>query len=85
MKIAAPKKKLEAIYLRIKQVLKTTKTCRWIVTLLGKMTALLPAVGEALIHMRFIQRDLARNLMGKQARWEQPCPLSNHAQEELRW
>ncbi|KAG1167048.1 hypothetical protein G6F70_009600 [Rhizopus microsporus] len=23
--------------------------------------------------------------MGKQARWEQPCHLSNHAQEELRW
>ncbi|CEI97502.1 hypothetical protein RMCBS344292_11634 [Rhizopus microsporus] len=68
MRIAAPKKKLEAIYIRIKQVLKTTKTCRWIAALLGKMTALLPAVGEALIHMRFIQRDLARNLMGKQAR-----------------
>jgi hypothetical protein len=49
------------------------------------MTALLPAVGEALIHVRFIQRDLAKNFMGKQARWEQLCPLSNHAQEELRW
>ncbi|KAG1174611.1 hypothetical protein G6F70_006569 [Rhizopus microsporus] len=63
MKIAAPKKKLEAIYLRIKQVLKTTKTCRWIAALLGKMAALLPALGEALIYMRFIQRDLARNLI----------------------
>ncbi|KAG1238647.1 hypothetical protein G6F68_000446 [Rhizopus microsporus] len=49
------------------------------------MTALFPAVSEALIHIRFIQRDLARNLMGKQARWEQLCHLFNHAQEELRW
>lgn len=77
--------KLEKLYFRIKQAYKGIHSCRWIATLLGKMTAMIPAIGEALLHVRFLQRDLERALQGKQEMWDNPCPLSQVAFEELNW
>jgi hypothetical protein len=54
-------------------------------SLLGKITAMIPAIGQALLHIRFLQRDLARNLTRGSKRWENPCPLSKEGWNELDW
>ena len=85
MEIQVPQGKIKQLHVRIKQALKETHSCRWIAALIGKMTALIPAVGEALLHVRFLQRDLAQSLQGRQSRWESECPLSADARKELTW
>ena len=63
MRIKVPQMKMKKLFARIKQAKGSmTRSCRWIAGLLGKMTAMTPAVGEALLHIRYIQRDLAMNL-----------------------
>jgi hypothetical protein len=86
MKIKLPVKKLQNLFSRIKQVLNSNqKSCRWIAGLLGKMTAMIPAIGEALLHIRFLQRDLAKNLRLQTQNWEALCPISLEARQELSW
>ncbi|CEG76276.1 hypothetical protein RMATCC62417_11194 [Rhizopus microsporus] len=73
---------------RIKQLFKEpemTYSYRWMASLLGKITAVIPAIGEALLRIRFLQRDLAMNLRRQQYNWEKPCPLSTQSQNELQW
>ena len=53
--------------------------------LLGKFTSIIPAMGDALIRIRFLQRELALNLKKYQSNWEAPCPLSTRALQELVW
>ncbi|KAG2200665.1 hypothetical protein INT47_005821 [Mucor saturninus] len=60
-------------------------TCRWIAGLLRKMTSLIPAIGETLLHLRYLQRDLAVNLKQQQYQWDKPCILSAKVMEELTW
>jgi hypothetical protein len=87
MNIKVPQKKISKLLQRIKQlqVNKKTQTCRWMASLLGKITAMIPAIGQALLHIRFLQRDLARNLTRGSKRWENPCPLSKEGWNELDW
>lgn len=50
------------------------------------MTSLIPAVGEALLHVRFLQRDLARSLQAQRhQKWESICLLSGDSMQELQW
>lgn len=87
MKILAPQDKICKLIQRLKQALQTQtqRSCRWIASLLGKMTALIPAIGEALLHIRYLQRDLAKSLSINQQDWEKPCPLSATSIDELHW
>ncbi|KAG1228920.1 hypothetical protein G6F35_002220 [Rhizopus arrhizus] len=53
MQITVPGKKISKLMLRIKQVLKAQPrqhNCRWYASLMGKMTPMIPAIGEALLH-----------------------------------
>ena len=52
--IRSLKEKLLNLTLWIEQKLEETKTCRWIATLLGKLTSLILATGEPLLHARFL-------------------------------
>jgi hypothetical protein len=83
MTIQVPVKKMKKLATTINQATKT-KSCRWIAGLLGKITSMLPAIADALLHIRYIQRDLAKALHGKY-NWERQCPLSMEAQGELEW
>lgn len=86
MKIKVPELKVRKLIQRIKQALSPiTRSCRWIAGLLGKITAMLPAVGEALLHIRHLQRSLAISLTRRNYDWESQCQLSTPAMEELRW
>ena len=85
MLITAPTAKLNKVLNRIRQVKKRTFSCRWIASLLGKITAMLPAVGNALLHIRYLQRDLAQSLLRGSQRWENLCPLSKESRQELQW
>lgn len=87
MKISVPQIKLSKLITRIRQLLKktTTYSCRWIASLLGKMTSMIPAIGEALLHVRYIQRDLAVALRQQHQNWEKPCQLSAMSWKELNW
>ncbi|OAD68437.1 hypothetical protein PHYBLDRAFT_68996 [Phycomyces blakesleeanus NRRL 1555(-)] len=49
------------------------------------LTIMIPAIGEALLHVQYVQRDLAKHLGGKAQRWELPCPLSSEAMLDLAW
>lgn len=64
MTISVPTTKMEKLTSRVKQLLKspTEKSCRWLASLIGKITAMIPAMGDALLHVRLLQRDLARSL-----------------------
>lgn len=87
MTIELPQQKLKKIISRIRQVKKSTTTfsCRWIASLIGKMTAVIPAIDEALLHLRFLQRDLARSLHIQHQNWEGPCHLTRRSLEDLEW
>lgn len=86
MKIKVPEKKIKKLIQRMKQASSPqTRSCRWVASLLGKITAMLPAVGEALLHIRHLQRCLAKNLYVQMNNWEAPCKLSTQATEELQW
>jgi ribonuclease HI len=71
---------------RLKQVEKNpSRSCRWIAGLLGKITAVIPAVAEALLHIRHIQRDLARSLQINHHQWDKSCTLSQRSLAEIQW
>ncbi|KAG1524218.1 hypothetical protein G6F50_018551 [Rhizopus delemar] len=46
---------------------------------------MIPAIGEALLRIRFLQRGLAMNLRRQQYNWEKLCPLSAQSWNELQW
>ncbi|KAG1037478.1 hypothetical protein G6F43_012859 [Rhizopus delemar] len=86
MKIKVPMKKLSNLHQRIQQIQRSNyRSCRWVAALLGKMTAMIPAIGEALLRIRFLQRDLANNLRLHRQNWERPCPLSQQGLQDLEW
>ena len=87
MTISIPTTKMEKLTSRVKQLLKslTKKPCRWLASLIGKITAMIPAMGDALLHVRFLQRDLARSLGQQRQNWEASCQLSPDSQRELEW
>lgn len=86
MEITVPVKKINKLISRIKQALQTqTGSYRWYASLIGKMTSMIPAIGEALLHIRHLQRDLAHSLHLHHQRWEAPFLLSNNSRTELTW
>ncbi|KAG1561382.1 hypothetical protein G6F47_002260 [Rhizopus delemar] len=86
MTIRVPNLKINKLMQRIKQVMTpTVRTCRWMTGLIGKITAMIPAVGEALLHIRHIQRSLSRSLSTQAYNWEGPCHLDQQSVEELQW
>lgn len=87
MTISVPPTKMKELTQRVRQLMRTTTpfSCRWIAALLGKITSMIPAIGEALLHVRFLQRDLAGNLRLQQYNWESPCLVSQAAKQELEW
>ncbi|KAG1370665.1 hypothetical protein G6F61_011843 [Rhizopus arrhizus] len=86
MKITVPVKKINKLISRIKQALQQpTHSCRWYASLMGKMTSMIPAIGEALLHIRYLQRDLAHNLQRHHQKWEAPFTLSTNSKAELQW
>jgi hypothetical protein len=88
MSISVPAQKLQKLMMRLKQILNhplQQRSCRWIASLVGKMTAMIPAIEKALLHLRYMQRDLAKSLHLHHQNWEAPCHLSHESQEELRW
>ena len=64
MLISVPQQKITKSLQRIKQAQQTqiTCSCRWVASLLGKMAVMVPAIGEALLHIRYLQRDLRRTV-----------------------
>jgi hypothetical protein len=46
---------------------------------------MMPAFGEALLHVKFLQRDLARALRIRSNNWNAPCPISQKSLQELEW
>ncbi|KAG1462469.1 hypothetical protein G6F56_005510 [Rhizopus delemar] len=44
---------------------------------------MIPAIGEALLHIIYLQRDLSRSLRHNHHNWEKICPLSSTSLEEL--
>ncbi|KAG1454318.1 hypothetical protein G6F56_007347 [Rhizopus delemar] len=46
---------------------------------------MIPAMGEALLHIRYLQRDLAKSLRLQQYDWEMPYNLSSKTWNELKW
>ncbi|KAG1136658.1 hypothetical protein G6F37_011883 [Rhizopus arrhizus] len=77
MQIQVPTKKIQKLKTRIAQIQQSTsrKSCRWIASLLGKITSMIPAIGEVLLHIRYLQRDLARCLKVFHNNWEAKCRL----------
>lgn len=84
MLIQVPHSKLTKLDLRIRQTTKI-QSCRWIAALLGKITAMIPAIGNALLHIRYLQRDLSHALHHHRYQWDKPCPLSPAAYQDLQW
>lgn len=63
MKITVPTHKINNLLQKIKQAaLPTVRSCRWIASLLGRVTSMIPAIGEVLLHIYHLQRDLAKSL-----------------------
>ncbi|CEP10306.1 hypothetical protein, partial, partial [Parasitella parasitica] len=86
MEISLPQHKLSKLMQRLKQVEKDPeRSCRWIAGLLGKITAVIPAVQEALLHIRHIQRDLARSLQTNHHQWDRVCKLTKKSMLEISW
>jgi hypothetical protein len=57
MSISVPVQKLQKLMMRLKQLLNhplQQQSCRWISSLVGKMMAMIPAIGEALLHLRYM-------------------------------
>lgn len=50
-----------------------------------KMTSVILAIGEALLHIRYIQSDLAKSLTKGNKKWENKCHLSKESQQEIQW
>ncbi|KAG1392100.1 hypothetical protein G6F60_012229 [Rhizopus arrhizus] len=86
MSISLPTHKVTKLLQRIRQAeVPVIRSCRWIASLLGKMTAVIPAIGEALLHIRHMQRDLSRSLRTHNHNWDKNCKLSAQSMEEITW
>lgn len=87
MTIKVPKEKMKNLAAKLRQLQTSTspKSCRWIASLIGKMTAMIPAIGDALLHTRYLQRDLAKSLETNHHQWERPCTLTARSQEDVSW
>lgn len=86
MKISVPHLKINNTLKRIKLAKKmNSMSCRWLAGLLGKITSMIPAIGEALLHIRYLQRDLAWTLQTARQNWETTCRLSSTSLQELDW
>lgn len=86
MSISLPTHKVTKLLQRIRQTeVPVIRSCRWIASLLGKMTAVIPAIGEALLHIRHMQRDLSRSLRTHNHNWDKNCKLSAQSMEEITW
>lgn len=86
MKIIVPTLKINNLLQRMKQAAQPIqRSCRWIAGLLGKVTSMIPAIGKALLHVRHLQRDLARALHLNHQNWEKPCLISAQSQQEIQW
>ncbi|KAG0923329.1 hypothetical protein G6F57_019231 [Rhizopus arrhizus] len=46
---------------------------------------MIPAIGEALLHIRHLQRDLAKSLYLNNQNWEKPCHISSQSLQEFQW
>lgn len=77
MKISVPMKKISKLVSKLKQAIKTpARTCRWFAGIMGKMTSMIPAIGDALLHIRYLQRDLAHTLRLQHQNWYSAFQLS---------
>ncbi|CEG83717.1 hypothetical protein RMATCC62417_17593 [Rhizopus microsporus] len=88
IRIKVLQEKLNKIIQRSRQAMKSTiiRSCRWVASLTEKMTSVIPVIGEALLHVRHLQRDLAKSLRPNGNRnWEGPCPLSKNSLQDLQW
>ncbi|CEG68961.1 hypothetical protein RMATCC62417_05116 [Rhizopus microsporus] len=88
MRIKVPQEKLNKIIQRSRQAMKSTiiRSCRWVASLIGKMTLVIPAIGEALLHVRHLQRDLTKSLrLNGKKNWEGLCLLSKNNLQDLQW
>jgi hypothetical protein len=87
MRISVPKPKLDKILQKIRQILRDPSklTCRNLAGLLGKITSMIPAIGEALLRIRYLQICLARSLHSQKYQWDKPCLLCPTAKTELNW
>ncbi|CEP20048.1 hypothetical protein [Parasitella parasitica] len=45
----------------------------------------IPAISEALLHIRHLQRDLARSLHLNHNNWNSTCEISQKSKEEIQW
>lgn len=56
--------KLNKIIQRSRQAMESTiiRSCHWVASLIGEMTTVIPAIGEALLHVRYLQRDQTKSL-----------------------
>lgn len=78
--------KIDKLLQHLRQAEKSTvRSCRWIASLLGKMTAVIPAIGEALLHIRHLQRDLVKSLQQNNHNWDKTCQTSQWAKSEIQW
>lgn len=86
MEIKVPDAKIKNLRLRLKQTFHlVSRSCRWVAGLMGKITAMIPAVKEALLHIRYLQRDLARSLTRNHHNWDAQFEWSPQSREEIRW
>lgn len=86
MHISVPMKKISKLISKVKQAIQPTfKSCRWYAGIMGKMTSMIPAIGDALLHIRYLQRDLARTLKIHHQNWDSKFQLSQEGKQELEW
>lgn len=86
MKVSIPMKKINKLVTKLKQATQmTVRTCRWFAGIMGKMTSMIPAIGDALLHIRYLQRDLARTLRLHHQNWDSTFQLSPAGKQELEW
>ncbi|ORE22279.1 hypothetical protein BCV71DRAFT_260346 [Rhizopus microsporus] len=88
MRIKIPQEKLNKIIQCSRQAMKSTiiRSCHWVASLIGKMTSVIPATGEALLHVQHLERDLTKSLrLNGKKNWEGPCSLSKSSLQDLQW
>lgn len=86
MNISVPMKKISKLILKIKQAIKpAVRSCRWFAGIMGKMISMIPAISEALLHIRCLQRDLARTFWLNYQNRDSIFQLSPTGKQELEW
>lgn len=79
--IRAPQEKITSIKKDLKQLIsKERMSLRKIAAIAGALTALSPAIDKALIHQRFIQRNIAKH--GKICNWESLVEIDKATKRE---